>query len=541
MSYQTKRLDHLGIVAGMCDRIGLVEQIDSFFPDQERHVSVGESVKAMVINALGFTSKPLYLSPEFFKNKPIDLLFSPDLQASDFNDDCLGRALDLLFQKDITTIFFKVASKALSAFGITHTFVHLDSSSFSFHGKYPKEETENPEEPTPIEICKGYSKDHRPDLKQAVLSMICTYQSTLPVWMEALDGNSSDKKSFPETIKSFISQFQDSELPCFIVDSALYSKDNLNELSDVLWLTKVPDTLTRVKELLKTSDDSDFSETRDERYEVLEVSEDYGGIEQRWFIIQSEEAKTREWKKFEKKVEKENTKVIKEFDKLKRQEFGCQEDAKAALEKMTKKWKFHEVENVDYTEVQHFEGKGRPKKGAKPQRIGWKITGELEEDVDAMAEASAGLGRFILATNMPKEMMTAEEALFRYKTQGTSIERGFRFLKDPMFFADGVYLQKPSRIMSLMMVMVLSLLVYSLAERELRAKLVENDDTIPDQKNKPTQNITMRRVFQMFEGIDVLTIESTGPPQRLILNVNDEHQKIYKYLGEEVRKCYELM
>lgn len=134
MTYQTKRLDHLGLVAGMCDRIGLVHSINSFFPDSAHKVSIGESVKAMILNALGFSSRALYLSPEFFDNKPVELLFRPDLQASDLNEFALGRALDALFEKNVTTIFAQVASKALSSFGIAHRFYHLDTSSFSFHG-----------------------------------------------------------------------------------------------------------------------------------------------------------------------------------------------------------------------------------------------------------------------------------------------------------------------------------------------------------------------------------------------------------------------
>ncbi len=35
MGYRTKKLDHLGIVAGICERIQLVEQIDSFFPEKK--------------------------------------------------------------------------------------------------------------------------------------------------------------------------------------------------------------------------------------------------------------------------------------------------------------------------------------------------------------------------------------------------------------------------------------------------------------------------------------------------------------------------
>jgi transposase len=63
---------------------------------------------------------------------------------------------------------------------------------------------------------------------------------------------------------------------------------------------------------------------------------------------------------------------------------------------------------------------------------------------------------------------TAPEMLTTYKWQSTSVERGYRFLKDPLFFADSPFLKKPSRIMALLMVMGLSLRVYALAEHHIR-------------------------------------------------------------------------
>jgi transposase len=120
------------------------------------------------------------------------------------------------------------------------------------------------------------------------------------------------------------------------------------------------------------------------------------------------------------------------------------------------------------------------------------------------------------------------------------VERGFRFLKDPLFFADAVYLKKPERIMALMMVMTLGLLVYSLAEKALRDALVDNNETLPDQKGKPTQRITMRRVFQVFEGIDILSIDIGESRQRQILNFNELHDKIVNFLPMEVKSIYAL-
>jgi transposase len=190
---QSQRLDHLGIVAGICTEIGLIDTINGAIGSQERKVSVGQAVQAMVINALGFVSRPLYLTPEFFHNKPVDLLVGDGLVAADLNDDCLGRALDLLFAGGVTELFAAVSTQALRVFGIETHYAHLDTTSFGLHGAYkvdeaPDEEAD-PTEPLAIEITYGYSRDHRPDLKQAVLSMICANAASLPTWMQALSGS----------------------------------------------------------------------------------------------------------------------------------------------------------------------------------------------------------------------------------------------------------------------------------------------------------------------------------------------------------------
>jgi hypothetical protein len=59
---QVMNLDHLGLVAGIIDEIGLVEQIDQLLgQDNREKVSAGHVVKAMMLNGLGFVSAPLYL------------------------------------------------------------------------------------------------------------------------------------------------------------------------------------------------------------------------------------------------------------------------------------------------------------------------------------------------------------------------------------------------------------------------------------------------------------------------------------------------
>ena len=127
---------------------------------------------------------------------------------------------------------------------------------------------------------------------------------------------------------------------------------------------------------------------------------------------------------------------------------------------------------------------------------------------EAIAQALKSKGKFILGSNeLDEERLPAEMILTAYKGQAASVERGFRFLKDPMFFASSLFLEKPERIMALLMVMGLSLLVYALAERSLRTELAQRDESIPNQVGKPTQRPTIRRIFQVFQGIDVLLIK----------------------------------
>ena len=96
--YRTQVLDHLGLVAGMFEELGITEVIDrATKQDPEmRIVTAGHAVKAMVLNGLGFINQQLYLVPHFFHNKPISRLIAPGIQASHLNDDTLGRALDTL-------------------------------------------------------------------------------------------------------------------------------------------------------------------------------------------------------------------------------------------------------------------------------------------------------------------------------------------------------------------------------------------------------------------------------------------------------------
>jgi transposase len=539
IEYTTERMDHLGIVAGICKQIDLIEIIDGAIIPGGRKVSCGQAVQAMVLNALGLTGRALYLMPEYMRNKPVDLLIGEGLVADDFNDDTLGRALDEVQQAGVTEVFARVASKAVEVFEVETSYVHLDTSSFSFHGEYESEVAQRAVDAYgAVKIRHGYSKEHRPDLKQVVATLITSQASALPLWLEVLDGNSSDKASFPQTIEAYCRQLKGESLPWFVMDSAGYSQANLTAWQEIGWVTRVPETLSEAKAVLWAVETEAMEDVGD-GYRICPLGNTFGGIRQRWLLVYSHQAYERESKQLDKRIERAEEAAEKEWRTLQRSTFQCQADAQAAAAQLGEKLPWHRPQS-QVTPLKKYAKAGRPAKDAVAQIVGWQVSGQLTVKEEKIEEKRQRLGRFIVATNvLDEEELSHAQLLNVYKEQGSAVERGFRFLRDPLFFADSLFLKSPVRIMAMIMIMGLALLVYALAEREIRRQLAAQNETIPDQTGKPTQKPTMRRVAQIFEGVDLLIIRQNNQVVgRQILNMTDVRRKIVSLLGPEVEYCY---
>jgi len=176
----------------------------------------------------------------------------------------------------------------------------------------------NDDEPQPITITYGHSKDNRPDLKQAILSMICANQSLIPVYLNTLSGNTSDKASLPETAKAYLARFKaDGETPVLAIDSALYSAAAVKDLEDTKWVTRVPATITEAKTLLAETDKTQMIASDRQGYFYREVANTYGDVRQRWLIVLYEPRRKAEEKSLENQVERERDNLDNALKKLK--------------------------------------------------------------------------------------------------------------------------------------------------------------------------------------------------------------------------------
>jgi len=107
---EIQNLNHLGIIAGIIDEIGIVEIINEQLgiKPQEK-LSSGIIIKSIILNAMGFLSSPLYLFSQFFNDKATEHLLGEGILPEDLNDDKMGRVLDHLYEFGLNKIFLAIS------------------------------------------------------------------------------------------------------------------------------------------------------------------------------------------------------------------------------------------------------------------------------------------------------------------------------------------------------------------------------------------------------------------------------------------------
>jgi transposase len=536
LSYQSQILDHLGLVAGMFEELGIGDVIDHAIPQDmtKRTVSLGHAVKAMILNGLGFVNQQLYLVPSFFQNKPTERLVGPGIAAADLNDDVLGRSLDAFYAYGVTPLYSLIAARAAQRLGLTAQFAHLDTTSFHVDGRYNSAEV--PDDRV-VHITHGYSRDHRPDLNQVMLELIVEHQAGIPVLMQPLNGNTNDCRAFGQVVTAHVQQLHAAHrLTYLVADSALYSAANLETLakSGIPWITRVPTTLSEAREVLARADPKTMAPLP-EGYRFQEVTTTYAGIAQRWVVIYSEARRTQARRTVAKQVQTQGEAELRAFKKLCRTAFACEPDARQALETFRASLQATRLEGGTIRRVARYGKRGRPTAATAAATIEYVIEGALASQLAYHQTLWDSHSCFILATNaLEATTLPAQEVLRGYKGQSRP-ERGFRFLKDPRFLASSLYLKKPERIMALLMVMTVCLLVYAALEYRIRQALQSQQETFPDQKGRPSQQPTARWVFHVFVGIHVLLGVRDHP---VVLNLNNQHQLVLKLLGSSYERLY---
>lgn len=305
-------------------------------------------------------------------------------------------------------------------------------------------------------------------------------------------------------------------------------------MTGLQWLTRVPLSIKEASSLVKLT--VALTPSAVKGYTSAESRSEYGGVSQRWLLIESEQRRKSDLKQLSQKLEQSQQNAQQDLQRLSTQEFACPADAMSAAQTLSKKMSWHQLCDLQTTEKRHYDKAGKPNKADVPERVSYRVTGTIVPMQDEIEAQRIRCGRFILATNiLNPEQLSADDALREYKAQ-QGVERGFRFLKDPMFFASSVFLKSPKRVAALGLIMALCLLVYNLGQRQLRQALAQAAQTIPDQLGKLTASPTIRWVFQCFMAVHLVVFQ--GVMQ--VVNLTDERQHILRFFSQASRRYYLL-
>jgi transposase len=449
-AYRTQVLDHLGLVAGMFEELGITEVIaKATQPDPEmRIVTAGHAVKAMVRNGLGVLNQQLSLVPHCFQHKPLSRLLAPGIQASHLNDDTLGRALDTVYETGLTALYSLIAATAARRLGLAPTFTHLATT--SCHGDGRSNSAEAPDAQV-VHLTHGSSRAHRPDLNQGMVALVVEHHAGSPVLMKPLSGNSSDAQEFGQVIRDHIAHLHTTYgAPSLVADSALSSADNLQKRAEtqLQWITRVPATLGEAQAVLAQADPQTMAPLR-EGYRYCVMPSTYGGVAQRWVLLYAEQRQPHAQRAVDKPWRTPSDQEVKAFKTLCRTAFACAADAQQARTRFVAGLQTTFLHESTVCPTPPYGKRGRPGPGAQPAPLVYPIAGALASRLTDRRARVDQHSCCILATNaLDEDQLSAQAVLDGYQGQARA-ERGFRFLKDPQCLASSLYRKKPERIMAL--------------------------------------------------------------------------------------------
>ena len=565
----------------MAEEIGFVDAIDSLAGlDPRSTLSLGQTVLAMCLNALGFSSKPLYMSPDFFKRRDLKFLLGSSrtrpelvLTPEHLNEHKLGRALDAIADIGPEKLFLTVSTQAFRACNVKVPQLHLDTTSHSFYGQYADEEgnpvpgeftpTDPEDSPTQVIITEGFSKDHRVHCKQIVQELLVSADGDVPLLFKAHSGNASDviiMKERMDHLKGCLRAANAEDLmpDVLVADCKLYCQTAIETAAreNTTWVTRVPDTISEVRKHIAQALRSRGQWQKSENNKDLSYQEYYvnkWGITQRYIVVRTKGSRDRISKAMPRRLAKDKELVEKKIRALCKISFACAADLDTALQEIFKSSKFHQLGSYEYSATERKRSRGRPRHDAPSDGVVreiWLDTANIVENTEAVRTNELESACFVIATNAllpnngdsndaksnnaescdgPKKK-TTEEILQAYLKDQQGVERSFRFLKDPEYFTDAFFLKNPRRVVALLTVMTLALLLHSLLQRKLRLKIKETGRKVPNQKNKPTSRPTIRWVNQKFEGVDVIKVI-----------MGDNIKYVYQAIGEFVHVVLDIL
>jgi len=461
----TKTLGSLALVYPYLQRLGVAETLDTLTTTgKQRVVPTGQIIEVLIVNRLAQRPAPISQLGAWAQTQAIEAVYG--LSADALNDDRIGRALDEVYPH-LTDAWAALVLKGAQGYGLRLDQLHSDVTRVAFEGAYedaPLAPPDGPAEPAAPRIVRGYTGKEDPSRKQVTLSLSVAADGALPAWYQVGDGNAADTQTYLRHLTA-VREYLQVEQPLVVGDSKLITRPNVlgfcRARARFLGPTSLqPADRTRLRQLWAAGEPFHRLDLppADQpappgRYWALECTEDWADPVRettyclRRLFVQSLDDRRAARHQRAKDLARARRALWQIQARLGRpvyrQRTVVQRKVAEALAKVRP---FVQVEVVE-----------------TPQGLdlGWRL------DHRRLREEATFDGLYCLLTNWPLAAADLRTVFAAYKEQ-IQVEQRFRVTKQPPLQVRPLWLHQPTRIASLIFVVMVALFLFALIEREAR-------------------------------------------------------------------------
>lgn len=526
----------LPLIHAIVKRMRLKEILYKYIPAHgNEDIPAVETLMLLVYNLI-LGKDPLYELQEWVESIDFRCIDIGNYGKVEFNDDRFGRALNKLYMTDRASLMTEIVVSFVREFEIALTRLSNDATTIKAFGKYPGRTK------TGLELKKGNSKDHRPDLKQLVFSLSIAGDGAVPVHYKCYPGNVTDDKTHIETWNT-LRKITGCPDFLYVADSKLCTDEQLSYIVDNSGrvVTIIPETWNEVEsfkeKLRETKKAKDIIWRRhkpgsDDKNEYFSAFRgDYFTTKRGYKIhwIYSSEKRKRDREKREKHLKKVEQCLAELNGKINKRGLKTSTAIEEAAQQIVEE---HKLENLFHisigtiTEKYQIQiGTGRPGKNTKYRTgVNRLFTLSWTQKKQTLKEEAQTDGVFpLLCTD---NELTAKEVLKAYKYQPRLEKRFSQFKK--VHNAAPLLFKKIERIEANMFGFFIALVVQALIEREVRNKMKEHKiakiRVYPEQRE--ASHPTTSKIIDRFDNICTYKIMGNSKVVETFRDSLNEDQKL---------------
>lgn len=535
----TKKVDVLPMVKYYMDQLDIYGLFAKYVEKPKGSLVDPAQILSIMVANIVCASHPLYKVEQWAADY-MDGLNEYGLNTSDYNDDQLGRKLELLFKADRNSFMAELSANSIHVHLLETNQIHNDSTSVTFLGAYENEDA------NAVKLKHGFNKDHRPDCKQIVFGLNISADGNVPLSFELFDGNRTDDTTHIPNWNALREFLGESDF-IYIADCKLCSQKNLDHIHEHggIFITIVPKNRSDVKqfyEFLKTNPiewqyayETPNSRKKSEAitFKTYEGMPSKNGYRIIWVHSSAKEKQDKHRR--ENRIAKAQQQLTELSPRLNQYKLKTKEQIEKKIKKATKGasdlFQIQLIENKQIFQRQIGPGKPGPNTRYKEEEdVSYCLDWEL--DHKAIEDLATRDGIFPLITNAGIE---AAEVLKAYKNQ-PYLEKRMYTAKSILNIAP-VFLKKPKRIEAMTFLYFIALMIVSLMERNIRKNMaeekVEKLQILPSRMN--TKRPTWNNINYFFRNVHLSLIEKNGRTiQTIISGVTNLHETVLQLLGVSV-------